>query len=189
MMNEEIMNINFYMLEGIRNFECFKLREKISITLQKFEIQFQEAFFKKIRNNKDFSSWDGSKIFLSEYCLRKNIECMQKYTDEKLSEFIERLMSYAMQHDIEEAEVIEKLRSVKVGNHIKILFLTSNILLKDINKSIKVWELNYKGKIKTQLSRENKRIKCLICKPAGQFKRECKLYTSIKDEIFFVEQK
>ncbi|KAG0435227.1 hypothetical protein DMUE_4825, partial [Dictyocoela muelleri] len=106
-----------------------------------------------------------------------------------LSEFIERLMSYAMQHDIEEAEVIEKIRSVKVGNHIKILFFTSNILLKDINISVKDWELNYKGKIKTQLSRENKRIKCFICKPVGHFKRECKLYTSIKDENFFVEQK
>ncbi|KAG0430731.1 hypothetical protein DMUE_5638 [Dictyocoela muelleri] len=107
MMNEEIMNINFYMLEGIRNFESFTLREKISTTLQKCEIKLQEAFFKKIGKNKDFSSWDGFKIFVSEYCLRKSIECMQKYTDEKLSDYIERLISYAAQHDIEEAEVID----------------------------------------------------------------------------------
>lgn len=183
-MEEKTIKMILFILEGERGFANLTPREKMTEAIKRGTKNIQNWFFELGVEEQLPETWETFKKMLIEFCSRNSIESLEKFNEEKWSQYILRLKEWTAFHKYDQKEVFRKLKAVKCPKDLQMLILINENDLDGLLAKIKDWEnwieLNSINKNKRDIfTKESNKdaskaiITCYKCHQVGHKSFEC----------------
>ncbi|KAF9760688.1 hypothetical protein NGRA_3052 [Nosema granulosis] len=185
-MKEREVKREVFMLEGDENFEALTLRSKMTLLVKRSSDDVKNWFYDMGIEENLPDSWNEFKKSLIDHCCGSGLDNMIKYREELWSQYCIGLRSMASEKNINEEEVLKKLRKEYAPKTLQVIFYSFGISLKDVIERVEEWELFIETQasvkprkktfkpVKDIREVQKPKVTCYKCKMEGHYSNECK---------------
>ena len=187
-MAEKDVKIKLFILEEGNGFDALKTREKYSHIIKRSSSQIQEWYYNQGVNNDLPKQYPSFKKAFIEKCSFEGLGNLLKFSEEKWSQFIKRLTNESKMKDLNEIDVIQKLRQCNIPRDLVPIFYTPRISLCELIGLVEEWESfienrrNNKSVIQPKTPRgkgfrnktsNSSTVRCYNCQEIGHYANKC----------------
>ena len=187
------VRIALAIMEDEYGFSNLNLRERIAEAARRGDLKFQEWYYNHRIEGTLPDTWERFTEMVREYCAEETLENQRKYIDESWVGYLTRLIEWAGIRRIPEKEILKKLRKEDAPRELSILFLTTELNMKELKSRVEEWEgcprrykSYHKGKLdktrriekrefinEKKIEKDIRDIICYQCKEKGHYARDC----------------
>jgi hypothetical protein len=139
-LTEKQVKTELWIIEGEDNFLEQSIRSQLSKVARSGDALFKEWIVERGSSGDIPESWEVFKPKIINYCLGKDLETINKYSDESWSDYVIRLKDTAKRNDLNEELIIRKLKTIRVPDRYQMILQGDLFDIDSMVKKLIEWE-------------------------------------------------